>query len=109
MGTETTARRALPPTSVNGKAAARSPIRVNRDTQFGVGSEFNSYPHIQCYARSLKECAVIPKLGQVDKITRPTKGLNGTALGQGTTEHANCALVVGEIPNAVMVWDDFDF
>jgi len=67
VGTETTARRALPPTSVKGKAAARSPIRVNRDTQFGVGSEFNGYPHIQCYARSLKERVVIPKLGQVDK------------------------------------------
>lgn len=63
VGTETTTRGAGPPTSVNGREAVRSPIRVNSDAQLGIGSEFNDYPHIHCYARSLKECAVIPKLG----------------------------------------------
>jgi hypothetical protein len=53
VGTDTTTRGLRPPISAKGRAAARSPIRVNRDAQLGIGSEFNSYPHIQNYARSL--------------------------------------------------------
>jgi hypothetical protein len=63
VGTETTTRMERSPASANGRVAARSPIRVNSDTQLGVGSEFNGYPHIHCYARSLKERVVIPKSG----------------------------------------------